>query len=261
MRQTTTQASVQPYPAGTLWTFRSLKSRHEQTEELALSWLPGRSSHLTDSHLPEETPATALWQKWLKEANHYHEQWPDLFRPGEVHLAWKVITAPPATHGIIEGAPYTRDERRMRAETHTDDLRETFLTWYTHPVHAESGERLNWLRLPVADRGWNDDRADPGGFVQEATGWKPSPLQLAMDVVQVARGSGLWTVDLALMSGELDPGEQYDVVGKLTTDIGSVDDEEFEALYAKLDAHHQSEVDESIDDFADNAVGDPSWRG
>ncbi|WP_328491313.1 hypothetical protein OHS59_44295 [Streptomyces sp. NBC_00414] len=34
---------------------------------------------------------------------------------------------------------------------------------------------LLWLRSTVLDRGWNNSTADKGGFIQEATGWKPSP--------------------------------------------------------------------------------------
>jgi hypothetical protein len=60
-----------------------------------------------------------------------------------------------------------------------DEEQDDFLTHYSFPTHAVSGERLNWLRLPVLDRAWREDREDVGGFVQEASGWKPSPLQLA----------------------------------------------------------------------------------
>ncbi|MFH8699033.1 hypothetical protein [Streptomyces chartreusis] len=34
----------------------------------------------------------------------------------------------------------------------------------------------------------------------------------------------------------------------------------FDALHKELDKHHQDDVDESSDAFADNAVGDPGWR-
>lgn len=39
-----------------------------------------------------------------------------------------------------------------------------------------------------------------------------------------------------------------------------LDEDEFQALYDQLDATHQLEVDEALTEFADNAVGDPSWR-
>ncbi|MFI8365303.1 hypothetical protein ACIGD1_34765 [Streptomyces sp. NPDC085612] len=71
-----------------------------------------------------------------------------------------------------------------------------FLTWYTHPLHAATGEPLNWLRLPVVDRGWNASVGDRGGFIQEATGWKPSPLQPTMNVIEIGRAAGLWVPEL-----------------------------------------------------------------
>ncbi|NER28870.1 MAG: hypothetical protein F6J89_14840 [Symploca sp. SIO1C4] len=52
-----------------------------------------------------------------------------------------------------------------------------FLNYFTSPVHFKTGEPLNWLSLPVVDKLWNNQRADKGGFIQEATGWKPSILQ------------------------------------------------------------------------------------
>ncbi|MBC2868546.1 hypothetical protein H1R13_27335 [Streptomyces mexicanus] len=63
-------------------------------------------------------------------------------------------------------------------------------------MHAETGERVNWMRLPVMDRGWNGTTADKGGFIQEATGWKPSPLQPTMDFIQIGRAAGLYVPDL-----------------------------------------------------------------
>jgi hypothetical protein len=75
-------------------------------------------------------------------------------------------------------------------------LSEDFLTHYTLPAHAKTGERLNWARLPVLDRGWNETTADKGGFIQEATGWKPSPLQPTMDYLAIGRAAGLYVPDL-----------------------------------------------------------------
>lgn len=42
---------------------------------------------------------------------------------------------------------------------------------------VEGGDRLNGLTLPVDDMRWTRRRADKGGFIQEATGWKPNVLQ------------------------------------------------------------------------------------
>lgn len=54
---------------------------------------------------------------------------------------------------------------------------ENFLSHFTWPTNVESGEPLNWLSLPVQDKLWDLKRADASGFIQEATGWKPSTLQ------------------------------------------------------------------------------------
>jgi hypothetical protein len=63
-------------------------------------------------------------------------------------------------------------------------------------VKALGGEEINWLRLPVVDKLWRADRGDPGGFIQEETGFKPSPFQSALDLrVLVLRGAdsgGSW---------------------------------------------------------------------
>ncbi|MFD8916081.1 hypothetical protein [Streptomyces sp. NPDC059575] len=75
--------------------------------------------------------------------------------------------------------------------THDDPYQQDFLTHYAHPTRAGTGERLNWLRLPVLDLEWNAKTADTGGFIQEATGWKPSPLQPTMDEEQIGRAAGL----------------------------------------------------------------------
>ncbi len=56
---------------------------------------------------------------------------------------------------------------------HSDD----FLSFFTWPVHSVTGERLNWLTLPAVDKLWDPRRADKGGFIQQATGWKPAILQ------------------------------------------------------------------------------------
>lgn len=49
------------------------------------------------------------------------------------------------------------------------------------------------------------------------------------------------------------------IVMDLTTDIGSLSEEEFDGLYNQLDVDRQMEVDSAIRRFADNAVGDENW--
>ncbi|MFF7415646.1 hypothetical protein [Streptomyces lydicus] len=194
MRAEALQANtVQPYPAATKWTF-SATNGYTFTEELVLYAEPS-ISWITDDYLPEEISAQALWEIWVdKQANYFHEQWPHLYRFGEVHIAW-YVTRPQFT-GIFESAPHTLDVEKQPTRRHQGARGQDFLTHYTDPVHAETGEELNWMRLPVMDRGWNETAAQKGGFIQEATGWKPSPLQPTMDVVQIGRAAGLYVPPL-----------------------------------------------------------------
>ena len=53
-----------------------------------------------------------------------------------------------------------------------------------------NGERLNWLLLPVEDKLWNAKQANKGGFIQEATGWKPSILQPFVYLPALLKGTG-----------------------------------------------------------------------
>lgn len=179
-----TTHTVQPYPPGTQWTWTSPRSNYTWTEELVLYAEPDGSS-MSDDYLPEEASATDLWRMWVdRYAVTYHKRHPDLYRLGEVPIYW-TVTQPTMT-GVFEAAPHAPNV-----------LSEDFLTHYTHPVHADTGERLNWLRLPVLDRGWNDTVADKGGFIQEATGWKPSALQPTMDYLRIGAAAGLYVPNLA----------------------------------------------------------------
>jgi hypothetical protein len=187
--------TTQPYPPGTKWTITG-RHGHIQTEELALYAEPNYSS-ITDDYLPEEISAHELWRMWVDKVwNKAHEQWPQLYRPGEVTILWTVTT--PAVMNIFEAAPHARS---LPMDTELVDMfgpyeQEHFLTHCKTPVNAETGDPINWLRLPVLDRGWNEMAAHKGGFIQEVTGWKPSPLQPTMDVVQIGRAAGLYVPDL-----------------------------------------------------------------
>lgn len=175
--------TVQPYAAGTTWTWSSRRTGHTWTEPLVLIAEPDGSS-MSDDYLPEEISAEELWRLWVdRYAVTYHREDPDNYRLGEVPIYW-TVTLPTVT-GVFEAAPHTPNV-----------LSKDFLSHYTHPTHAQTGEPLNWARLPVLDRAWNDTASDKGGFIQEATGWKPSPLQSTMDFVHIGRAAGLYVPDL-----------------------------------------------------------------
>ncbi|MGC4966292.1 hypothetical protein ACLQ2H_09765 [Streptomyces globisporus] len=183
--------TLAPYPAGILWTFTGRTGR-TQTVELVLSPAPAFSS-IGDEYTPAEVSAESLWGQWVKEvAYRFHKEQPDQYRPGEVPIEWSV--ALPGARQIFDAAPHRPTWRTTPGLDRASDMyeREMFLAHYSHPVNAETEERLNWLRLPVMDLGWNANANHKGGFIQHATGWKPSPLQPTMDVRQIGAAAGLY---------------------------------------------------------------------
>ncbi|MFI6653206.1 hypothetical protein ACIBI8_37155 [Streptomyces sp. NPDC050529] len=193
----TTDIDAQPqtvgtYPPGTQWTFRTNGISHQKTVELAL-FPEVNGSAISDEHTPDEIAAQDLWRVWIDEyADHQHKQNPDVYEPGEVRIYWTITT--PQVREVFELAPHAVDARAVRSGAYIPP--ETFATVYTHPAHAVTGEPLNWLRLPVLDRGWNATAAHKGGFIQEATGWKPSPFQPSVDIRQIGAAAGLYVPPL-----------------------------------------------------------------
>lgn len=53
--------------------------------------------------------------------------------------------------------------------------------------------------------------------------------------------------------------EQDDIVAELTGGFDTFEPQEFEDLYDQLDSEHRMEVDQSLREFVDNAVGDEHW--
>jgi hypothetical protein len=106
-----------------------------------------------------------------------------MYGPGMVRISWFVQG--PGQH---EPAPFAADRYT------TPEFYHNFLTYFSWPANVTTGERLNWNRLPVVDKLWNEQRSDKGGFFQQATGWKPSPLQPVVylpGVLEAAGHSGL----------------------------------------------------------------------
>lgn len=60
------------------------------------------------------------------------------------------------------------------------------------------------------------------------------------------------------MSG-LSKAEQDQIVVDLAVDVETLTEEEFDEQYDQLDADHQSQVDQNVREFADNAVGSETW--
>ncbi len=139
-----------------LWKIRSLKSGHERQEDLFGYW-EVEMDPMSSDFTPAEISAFDLFLRW---AGRVRAEYPD----GLVPILWFV------------GSPTMKVEF-MPFQFQNTPLSEDFLTHFTWPTNAATGDALNWLALPVIDKVWNRKRADKGGFIQEATGWKPSILQ------------------------------------------------------------------------------------
>lgn len=139
---------------GTTWNFQSkMDGSPCKDVRLELEWSVPEAAYFSDNYLPEDIGAGELLERWAKE----HAG----IRTLPIH--W-IITAPE----ILEKAPFCGED-------------EDFLSFYTHPWVPT--RLLNFAELPVKDQTWRigEDRGK-AGFIQEATGWKPSPLQGSMDL-------------------------------------------------------------------------------
>ena len=129
---------------------------------------------MSDDYTPDEISARELLDKWAARVS---EKRPD----GLIPIYWFVESREAAK---FEEMPFQYDHFEGKYK------REGFLDFYGWPVHVVTGEPLNWLTLPVADKLWNKRHADSGGFIQEATGWKPSILQPHVYLSALLRATG-----------------------------------------------------------------------
>ena len=146
------------------WTVVSRKTGFTRTD-FPLRWIWEASCDpVSDDYTPDEISAYDLFQLWDEYLQ--NRGGADL---GLVKIHW-FVRGP----GFIEGAPaigdYGRDQPfRYDRNFHT-------------PVSSVDGGLINWNRLPVTDKLWRPGRCDKGGFLQEATGWKPSVLQPSVPI-------------------------------------------------------------------------------
>jgi hypothetical protein len=150
---------------------------------LSLVWqLTGDS--FSDDYLPEDIDAVSLLRRWVER--YYPDETSErMYGPGMVRISWWLR----GSDGTgIERAPFSPD-------TYGEPDREDFLGFYSWP-EDDQGRWCNFYTLPVEDRLWRRGRADKGGFVQEATGWKPSPMQPCVYIPGLLWAAGLdWVAD------------------------------------------------------------------
>lgn len=159
------------------WTFESRRSGYRRTVPLGLYWeLDG--DPMSDDWRIEEIGARDLYDQWRRRYPMDHNA-EALWGPGAYEIHWFVVGP-----GVIELAPLPK----LRASGLPN-----FLDSFTWPNNPNTGS-LRWTRLPVVDKGWsaqalNDGLATKGGFIQEATGWKPSALQRMVNITELDKMS------------------------------------------------------------------------
>lgn len=117
---------------------------------------------ISDDFTPKEISAPELFSRWARRVR-------EKYRKGLIPIHWFVDV-----HGenvkTFEYMPFQFQHLRPA-------IREDFLTFFSWPVVVKTSKPLNWMELPVIDKLWRPGRGDKGGFIQEATGWKPSAGQ------------------------------------------------------------------------------------
>ena len=117
---------------------------------------------ISDDFTPSEINAQDLFKLWVKKVE---VEYPD----GLIPIFW-FVDFKGSNISTFEWMPF-----QFEHTSHTPN--ENFLTFFTRPVNSVTNQPLNWFTLPVIDKQWNSKQSNKGGFIQEATGWKPSVLQ------------------------------------------------------------------------------------
>lgn len=155
------KSELQRLSGTTMWRFhgRQYHDPEGRVGELFAYW-EVESDPISDDYTTDEISAQELLDMWVAKVAPHH---PD----GLIPITWHV-EGPDVAVGEVMPFQYEHFE---------GSLDEDFLTFFTWPVNAATGARLNWFELPVVDKLWRPGSAEKGGFIQEATGWKPSILQ------------------------------------------------------------------------------------
>jgi hypothetical protein len=139
------------------WKFYNKENSKEWTQEIIVCYQV-QGDAITDGYTPEDITAYELFSMWV---NQIEEKCPNQL----ITIDWGFYACQAYNHMPFQFP-------------HEDFLIEkNFLKYFTWPVDHTTGEKLNWLSLPVPDKKWNSKSGDKGGFIQEITAWKPSILQ------------------------------------------------------------------------------------
>lgn len=162
-----------------LCSFESLNGGRPRVQPLRLYYeIP--NDPISDDYTPDDVDAAELFERWRctgitdREAEY-------LFGPGALRIHW-YIEGP----GVFERAPFPILFPREKAPH--------FLDRFTFPYDAATNPVtvVDWYDLPVVEKAWRsgllpDGVVLKGGFIQEATGWKPRPLAPFVNVRNLDR--------------------------------------------------------------------------
>lgn len=143
------------------------------------------SASVSDDYTSEEISAVDLLDRWEALMGEVD------YRDGLIPIRWYVQPEP---DGLPSFMPFANDGFA--------DGEKTFLDHFTWPTNAETGELLNWLTLPVRDQFWSKEPRGKAGFIQEATGWKPSLLQPFLRFSSLAEAFGGYQGMLVRLPGD-----------------------------------------------------------
>ena len=143
------------------WKCQNLKTGFEPEGTLEAYWEVSFDP-ISDDYTPQEADARELFHIWERQVR---EKYPN----GLIPVYW-FVDYKGSNVATFEAMPF-------QFEHFPGFIAENFLTFFTWPINATTGEPLNWLSLPVKDKLWNAKQQNKGGFIQQATGWKPAILQ------------------------------------------------------------------------------------
>ena len=142
------------------WRVKFLKHDGGWDGPLVAYWEVERDP-MSDDYTPDDISAEDLLRKWAKAVEGKHTN--------DIPIHWFVESP---GHGKFENMPF-----QFNHAADVDAAPENFLSHYSWPENANTGERLNWLTIPIVDKRWNAKQADKGGSIRESTGWTPAILQ------------------------------------------------------------------------------------
>lgn len=131
-----------PYPPDTQWTYSAKKNGFTRSSALTLYWEVS-GDPISDDYTPDDISAEELWELWYPR---------NVAPDGTAAIYWMLYEP-------MEGAPFEIADLAKGTPHLLDDF-----TW---PHDAKTGERVNFARLPVRDKGWTQALHSKGGFIQE----------------------------------------------------------------------------------------------